>query len=108
MALAIAVHNIPEARASPARLSGASRVSSACTAGRARRRAASGAARRRRDRLLRAQGVIVAAPVYAATGSRWKAMGIALWCCLALAPGRPGAAACLCVPVGAGRAKEKL
>ena len=78
MALAIAVHNIPEARASPARLSGASRVSSACTAGRARRRAASGAARRRRDRLLRAQGVIVAAPVYAATGSRWKAMGIAV------------------------------
>jgi len=78
MALAIAVHNIPEARASPARLTGASRVSSACTAGRARRRAASGAARRRRDRLSRAQGVIVAAPVYAATGSRWKAMGIAV------------------------------
>ena len=25
-----------------------------------------------------AQGVIVAAPVYAATGSRWKAMGIAV------------------------------
>ncbi len=24
------------------------------------------------------QGVIVAAPVYAATGSRWKAMGIAV------------------------------
>ena len=75
MALAIAVHNIPEARL-PRVSKVASYVSCACTDGRARPPRSIG--RCQVARLSRAQGVIVAAPVYAATGSRWKAMGIAV------------------------------
>lgn len=59
MAMAIAIHNIPEVwvLAEPAFLKQSGGVL---------------------ENLSMLQGVIVAAPVYAATGSRWKAMGTAL------------------------------